>query len=186
MKSTLRNMTLSLTGLTLFVGAALAGVSLLTAEPIREAAVKARAEAMASVLPAFDNDIASAGVDAGDGMMLFPAYEGGKFVGAAVQTFSDNGFSGRIVLMAGFDADGVLTGYRVLEHSETPGLGAKMAEWFCAEGSSHDVVGTSAAIAVKADGGDIDAITGATITSRAFADAINKARTAFENYKKEM
>ena len=80
--------------------------------------------------------------------------------------------------MAGFDADGRLTGYRVLSHAETPGLGAKMDTWF----QTDKVIGTDTDIAVRADGGDIDAITGATITSRAFTDAINRARHAFNDY----
>ncbi len=183
MKSSLRNMVLSLTGLTLVVGGALAGVNLLTAEPIREASRKARVDAMAAILPSFDNDISAAATDAGNGLVIYPALLGDQPVGAAVETFSDNGFSGRFTVLVGFDSQGAVSGYRVLEHSETPGLGAKMGEWFMAEGTGHDVVGSAGPLSVKADGGEIDAITGATITSRAFLEALNKARDAYNEYK---
>ena len=85
---------------------------------------------------------------------------------------------GRITILAGFDNAGTLTGYRVLQHQETPGLGAQMDTWFMPDAGHGMVVGSNAPLAVKADGGEIDAITGATITSRAFMEAINKARTA--------
>ncbi len=83
--------------------------------------------------------------------------------------------------MAGFGADGSLTGYRVLSHAETPGLGSKMDSWFM----NDQVIGSSDYISVRADGGNVDAITGATITSRAFTDAINRARKAYNSYKNE-
>lgn len=183
MKSTLRNMILSLTVLTIVIGGILAGVSLLTAEPIREASLKARLEAMSAVLPEFDNDIFGTAVTTDDGLTVYTASLGGEPVGTAVETFSDDGFSGRITIIAGFGQDGAVTGYRVLEHAETPGLGARMSEWFAAEGTSHNVLGTTDVLRVSNDGGDTDAITGATITSRAFLDALNKARKAAAEHK---
>ncbi len=185
MKSSLRNMILSLTGLTIFAGGALAAVNLLTAEPIAESQSRILADAMQAVLPPFDNDIASGAVSTPEGLTLYPATFNGSPAGMAVETYSDNGFSGRFNIIVGFDAEGAVTGYRVLSHSETPGLGAKMDTWFCSEGTSHDIKGTGDMLAVRADGGDIDAITGATITSRAFLEAVNKAREAFNNYKTE-
>lgn len=178
MKSTLRNMLLSLTGVCVITGAALAVVNIVTAEPIAAAAEASRRTAMADILPPFDNDISSTATTGPDGTTLYTALHGQEVAGCAVETFSDAGFGGRIVLLAGFDAHGALTGYRVLSHAETPGLGARMQEWFEAEGTGHDVRGSSGDIAVRADGGDIDAITGATITSRAFTEAINRARRA--------
>ena len=172
-------MLISLTGITLVAGALLGAVHAVTEEPIAQAAAKARIEAMESILPAFDNNIVST-VENIDGLDVYTAENGGEMVGKAVETYSDAGFGGRISLLVGFAADGTLTGYSVLSHAETPGLGAKMGEWFSAEGTSHNVIGTGAPIAVKADGGEIDAITGATITSRAFAEAVNRAREVFE------
>lgn len=182
MKSTLRNMVFSLTGLTLFVGVALAVVSLITAQPIADAGRKARIAAMSDILPRFDNEILSEVIECEDGIFLYPATLEGVAVGAAVETYSDDGFSGRFSLIVGFDSSGVLKGYRVLEHAETPGLGAKMSDWFSMAGSRHCVLGTAGVLSLSADGGDIDAITGATITSRAFIGAVNKARQAFDNY----
>lgn len=181
MKSSFRNMVLSLSGLTIFVGAMLGGVNLLTAKPIEEASRKARIDAMAAILPLFNNDIYADAISDDKGIILYPASLDGKDVGAAVETFSNNGFAGRFSLIVGFDVNGIITGYKVLEHSETPGLGARMVEWFCTEGSTHYIPGTCHPLAVSADGGDIDAITGATITSRAFLEAVNIARTAFNN-----
>lgn len=184
MKSTLRNMVLSLTGLTIIVGGALAAVNLLTAEPIAQSQRRILSDAMQAVLPPFDNDISSGAIATDEGLTLYPATLAGEPAGMAVETFSDNGFSGRFDIIVGFDNTGAVTGYRVLSHAETPGLGAKMDTWFCAEGTSHDIDGTSGMLAVRPDGGDIDAITGATITSRAFLEAVNKAREAFNNYNK--
>ncbi len=174
MKSTLLNMILSLTTLTLLVGAALGVVNYFTTEPIAKANEAARHEAIAAILPPFDRLESQTGGE----LTVYPAFDGPDLAGLAVETYSDAGFGGRIVLMAGFDADGRLTGYRVLSHAETPGLGAKMDTWF----QTDKVIGTDTDIAVRADGGDIDAITGATITSRAFTDAINRARHAFNDY----
>lgn len=179
MTSSLRNMVLSLTGLTFAAAAILAGVNLVTAEPIAEASVKARAEAMAAILPPFDNDIAATATELPDGQTVYTATLGGAAAGTAVETYSDNGFSGRFTVLVGFDTEGILTGYRVLEHAETPGLGARMAEWFSDPTQpTRYVTGRTGTLAVKADGGDIDAITGATITSRAFLEALNRARKA--------
>lgn len=172
-------MTLSLTGLALFVGAALAGVNLLTEEPIAAAKQKALNEALAKVLPPFDNDISSAKTEGPDNTSIYPASLNGMPAGAAVETWSDNGFSGHISILVGFDNNGTITGYQVLQHAETPGLGAKMDTWFNIDGSTHNVLGTDKDLKVKADGGNIDAITGATITSRAFLEAVNRARKAF-------
>lgn len=184
MKSTLLTMTVSLCGVALLAGAGLAGVNVLTEKPIAEAQAETRRQAIAEILPPFDN-VPSDETVVIDGLTLFPASKSGKSVGAAVETFSDNGFSGRITILAGFDECCRLTGFQVLTHAETPGLGARMSEWFSSEGSTHNVAGMSAPFALKADGGDIDAITGATISSRAFMEAINKASEAVTKYQTE-
>ncbi len=175
MKSTLTTMLLSLTGIALTVGAALAAVHSVTEEPIAEAAVKARNAALGEILPAFDNDIAAT-AEVREGLTVYTAKTGEDTVGYAVETYSDNGFSGHISILAGFDSSGALHGYRVMSHAETPGLGDKMCNWFCVEGTSHNVIGSTTSIVLNKDGGDIDAITGATISSRAFAEAVNRAR----------
>lgn len=174
MKSTLTNMIISLTGITLAVGAALGIVHQLTEEPIAKAQTDAKNVAVSEILPSFDNLETSVCND----LTVYHATNGGEDVGLAVETFSDAGFGGRITLMAGFDSEGKVTGYRVLAHAETPGLGAKMGDWF----QNDQVIGSLDPLSVKQDGGNVDAITGATITSRAFSEAINKARDAYNVY----
>jgi len=177
MKSSLVNMVLSLTGMTVLVGAALGFVYELTAEPISKAQTEAKNAAISEILPAFDELKTTAHGD----LVIYTATNNGEKSGLAVETFSDAGFSGHISIMAGFDNDGRLTGYRVLSHAETPGLGAKVGEWF----QNDQVIGSTKDISVKQDNGEVDAITGATITSRAFTEAINRAREAFNQYNDE-
>ena len=115
-------------------------------------------------------------------LRIYPAKSGGEMVGAAVESFTKKGFGGEIKVIVGFDMDGKITNYSVLSHSETPGLGAKMQEWFSTEKGNQSVIGRKIdgkGLTVSKDGGDVDAITAATISSRAFLDAVNKAYTAF-------
>jgi electron transport complex protein RnfG len=100
----------------------------------------------------------------------------GNFKGAAVKT-SEGGFGGKIEMMVGFLADGTIKGTSVLSHSETPGLGANMTGKFKDQFVDKNPSGFK--LIVKKDGGDVDAITAATITSRAFSKAVDKAYQAF-------
>jgi len=87
-----------------------------------------------------------------------------------------------IRIMAGFDAEGKLFNYTVLEHNETPGLGSKMENWFREDKNQQTIIGydmKQGVIKLVKDGGSIDAITAATISSRAFIEAINMAYTAY-------
>lgn len=186
-------MLLALGLVTVVSAALLAAVYAATAAPVARAAARARTEAIAAVVPEFDNSPADEAVtltpaDGGEPLTLYPATLGGRAAGAAVQTYSDAGFSGRISLMVGFDPSGTVTGYRVMAHSETPGLGAKMETWFRDPRGHRSVIGRDASrgpLAVTADGGDIDAITAATISSRAFLDAVNRAYSCFTTYYNE-
>jgi electron transport complex protein RnfG len=114
-----------------------------------------------------------------DSVELFPAYREGKLIGVAVKSYSEKGFSGRISVMTGLDTAGNFTGYEVLEHKETPGLGSKMTEWFRdKDKQGQNIIGrnpSTTRFSVRKDGGDIDAITASTITSRAFLDAMTRA-----------
>ena len=116
--------------------------------------------------------------------LTFPcnlAYDAnGNFQGAAVKT-SESGFGGKIDMMVGFLADGTIKGTSVLSHSETPGLGANMTGKF--KDQFVDKNPANYKLIVKKDGGDVDAITAATITSRAFSKAVDKAYKAFEANK---
>lgn len=199
MKSTLRNMVLSLTGIAAVMGAALGVVHHYTEEPIAQAIERARFDALSSVLPSGDAlEIGEAKEITVPGdtrpVVVFPAEADGKFAGAAVETWTMDGFSGEIDVMVGFSADGKISGYKVLSHAETPGLGAKADEWFRLEDGNADgatgasqkgrksIIGTRHELTVSKDGGNIDGITAATITSRAFLQAVNRARNAFEIY----
>lgn len=177
-QSNLKNMVLVL-GLTcLLCSAVLGGAYALTKDPIDAAAVAKTNKAVGAVLPAFDEtSYASVDVD-GKTYNYYAAVKDGKTVGYAVES-TVVGFGGPLSLMVGITPDGVVYNTSVLSHSETPGLGAKcstdarfMAQW---EGFDPSVKNLS----VKKDGGDVDAITASTITSRAYTQAVSNALAAF-------
>jgi electron transport complex protein RnfG len=167
----------------------LAQVNKMTAKPIAEAKALKLQNAIGQVVPEFENDpvaesymIASEG---GDSLLVYPATNGGEVVGFAISS-SANGFAGEIQIMVGFDMDDKVVNYEILQHAETPGLGSKMGDWFKDIESSKSIIGrdmTLGALAVKNDGGDIDAITASTITSRAFLNAVNSAYNAYNGSK---
>lgn len=177
-------MVLSLTVITVVVGALLGLVASITDEPIAAAATQAQTEAIKAVAPEFDTVApADTVIDCGNGLpaIVFAVSMGGQQVGNAVEVVTKKGFGGKVKVMVGFDMEGNITGYNVLDCSnETPGLGAKMPDWF-QKGQKGDVIGMNPgkkAVTVTKDGGDVDAITAATISSRAFCDAIALAWNA--------
>ena len=186
LKSTLPNMLLSLTLISAIAAAILAGVYMLTEQPIAASKAATLQNAIRAVVPEFDNtptdEAFMAATPEGDSLKIYPAKKGGQLVGAAVESNTQKGFSGEIKVIVGFDAEGKLYNYSVLQHAETPGLGSKMQEWFRTEGTDRSVLGSDLSqgpLQVKKDGGTVDAITAATISSRAFLDAINRAYSAF-------
>lgn len=190
-ESSFINMVLTLVLVTGIAAAALGFVYDLTKDPIEAAKAKAQREAIKEVLPEFEElgeTAMFAPANGGDSLEIFPAYKGGELVGTAVKTYSKNGFSGFISIMAGFDKDGIITGYSILEHAETPGLGSKMNTWFNnPEKPKQNVIGKnpeSTNFTVSKDGGDIDAITASTITSRAFLGALQLAYDSYKNNSK--
>lgn len=189
-ESTFINMVVTLLLVTLIAAVALGYVYDLTKAPIEAAKLKAQAEAITKVLPEFDRLGDSYKVpaeSADDSLEIFPAYKGDKLVGAAVKTWSKKGFGGLVTIMAGIDEKGNFSGYEVLEHEETPGLGSKMGTWFNnPERPNQYVIGKSpktTKFQVSKDGGDIDAITASTISSRAFLDAMVRAYNSYEQNK---
>lgn len=185
-KSTFITILASLTCFCLIAGTALAVANKLTEDKIAAAKAAALQEAIKKVAPEFDNDPSAeqyrAATADGDSLTIYPAKKGGKLVGAAVETNTKKGFGGEIRIMVGFDADQKIVNYSVLEHNETPGLGSKMEEWFRADKGKQSVLGRDmkgGALKVSKDGGEVDAITAATISSRAFLDAINRAYAAY-------
>lgn len=190
--STLPNMIGALVGICIAVSAILALLYQVTATPIREAQIQAKIDAIKQVTPPFDNnpyeEAFGQAIAPGDTLMVYPAKKGGNIVGYAIETNTKSGFSGLIELMIGLDASGQLVDYSVLTISETPGLGSKIPEWFRSasknEGSIQDVRGlnltTEMPLKVKQDGGKVDAITAATISSRAFLDALSRGYAAYQ------
>jgi electron transport complex protein RnfG len=186
-ESTFINMVVTLFLVTGIAAAGLGFVYDLTKGPIEVARLKAQNEAIKQVLPEFDtlgNSFKTLAEEGGDSLEFFPAYKNGELVGTAVKTYTNKGFSGFISIMAGIDNEGNFSGYSVLEHQETPGLGSKMDVWFNnAEKPNQNIIGKSPAttrFSVTKDGGDIDAITASTITSRAFLDALTRAYSTYE------
>jgi len=185
-KSTFITILASLTCFCLIAGTALAVANKLTEDKIAAAKAAALQEAIKKVAPEFDNDPSAeqyrAATADGDSLTIYSAKKGGKLVGAAVETNTKKGFGGEIRIMVGFDADQKIVNYSVLEHNETPGLGSKMEEWFRTDKGKQSVLGRDmkgGALKVSKDGGEVDAITAATISSRAFLDAINRAYAAY-------
>ncbi len=188
LKSTLPNMLLSLTIICVVASAILASVSQLTAGPIAASKAASLEAAIKEVVPEFDNkpteEAYMAATSDGDSLRIYPAKKGDELVGVAVESNTQKGFSGQISVVVGFDVDGKLLNYSVQQHSETPGLGSKMQEWFRTDKNHQSVIGrtlTADGLKVTKDGGDVDAITAATISSRAFLDAINRAYSAFKS-----
>ena len=187
LSSTLPNMLLSLGGICVLVSGILAVVNKVTTAPIAEAEMRAKVEAIRAVAPAFDNNpfaeklmVLPEGET--DSLTVYPAKKGGSLVGFAIESYTQKGFSGLIRVMVGFDVAGHLVDFSVLQHSESPGLGSRIPEWFHEKsetGGIRDMRGldmkASAQLTVSKDGGKVDAITAATISSRAFLDAVNRA-----------
>lgn len=182
-------MFLSLSLICLTGAVLLAQVNKMTAKPIADAKAMKLRNAISEVVPEFDNDPTSEAFlmpdGQGDSLLVYPAKKGDELVGFALNSFSDNGFSGKIQIMVGFDMAHNIVNYSVLQHAETPGLGSKMSEWFRDRSRpSQSVIGrnlSKGALTVSKDGGEVDAITASTITSRAFLEAINRAYAAYSN-----
>ena len=180
-KSSFKNMSLCLLAICLVCSALLAGVYALTAEPIAAAAAAKNEAAIKDVLPETavtieeERTVDFEGASYGYNL----AYdELGNTVGCAINV-APVGFGGPIVIKVGFDVNGCICNTKVLSQAETPGLGAK-----CVEPSFSDQFkGWNPAekdLAVKKDGGDVDAITASTITSRAYADGLLLATKVFQ------
>ena len=180
-KSSFKNMVICLFAICVVCSSLLAGVYALTKAPI-DAAAKAKNEAaIMEVLPAGAVTIEEERTVDFDGASYTYnlAYDQqGTTVGCAVNV-SPVGFGGPIVIKVGFDANGVICNTKVLSQAETPGLGAKCVE----PAFSEQFKGwnpSAKKLAVKKDGGDVDAITASTITSRAYADGLALAVNVFE------
>ena len=182
-KDTFINMLVSLFVITIISGFSLGYINELTVGPIEKGKIERKVNALKLVLPTFDNnpveDVQKIKSDfAKDSVEVFPAFENNEFVGAAVIGSTEKGFSGLIKLMIGFKPDGTVQNIVVLEQKETPGLGTKMKdEKFLAQ--FRDKNPSAFNLKVTKDGGEVDALTGATITSRAFGESVQMAYDEF-------
>lgn len=179
-KSNLKNMVIVLTAVCLICSSVLAGVYAMTKEPIDAAAREKTDKAIALVLPAFDETEAATVVADGKEYRYYSASKDGETVGYAVES-SATGFGGTLSLMVGITVDGKVYNTSVLSHGETPGLGAKCTDdkAFTEQWKGFDP--SVKTLAVKKDGGDVDAITASTITSRAYTLAVSNAVDAFKS-----
>jgi len=195
-ESTFINMVLTLFLVTAVAASGLGFIYELTKEPIAEAKRIKKLNAIKATLPEFDNEPAEL-VEAlfidGDTVYFYEGYNLEKWIGTAVETFTNTGFSGKIRIMVGFNPDGSIFDIAVLEHKETPGLGDKIEKkksmdkntglsWSSQFSGKHPLQNE---LKVSKDGGEIDAITASTITSRAFCDAVNRAYAAWEQLSNE-
>ena len=187
LESSLLNMTLVLTLVAVVMGGILAFVNHLTEGPIQQQKEKALADGIKAVMVCNDLVVAEPvevkqTVDGKEHTFIIYNVKDaqGKDLGAAVQSVT-MGFGGDLKVLVGFDSEGSILGYTLLEHAETPGLGAKADQWF-QRGQKGDIIGKSPAepLTVSKDGGQVDAITASTITSRAFLKAVNQAYNAYK------
>ena len=181
-KDTLLNMFIAMFVICVVSGSILGLVYNATKDPIAAAETAKKTEAIKNVLPEFnelkETMVKSAMEDAE--IPFYLAYDANNnFIGAAVETFTNKGFSGNISLMVGILANGTINNISVLQHAETPGLGSKMSESSFKDQFNNKNT-TSFNFNVKKDGGDVDAITASTITSRAYADGVALAVKVFQ------
>ncbi|MDR2911730.1 MAG: RnfABCDGE type electron transport complex subunit G [Alistipes sp.] len=179
MKNTLLNMILVLGGISTIASAGVGYVYRITEEPIAAAVEANKTAALGDVLPDFDAIVPLESTLDGIPVTVHTATAGGSVVGYAVETATTMGFSGEFRLMVGFAPDGKVLAVKVLQHAETPGLGSKMVDAGNPLIASFEGRNPSdMRMAVRKDGGEVDALTAATITSRAYVDAIARAFAA--------
>ena len=180
-------MVLVLTSVAVIMGGILAYVNHLTEGPISEQKAKVLADGIKSVMGVDEITVSKTDTvkqNIGGKEFTYVIYQTQdaqkQDLGAAVES-TTGGFGGDLKVLVGFDPEGKILGYTLLEHAETPGLGAKADKWF-QKGEKGDIIGKSPAepLVVSKDGGQVDAITASTITSRAFLLAVNNAYNAYK------
>ena len=177
-------MVMALTVISVVAGYLLATTNKITKAPIAAAQLAEKLDAMKKVLPAYDNDpVTNTCIVKEDSKewMFYVARKQGAFAGAAFEAASDQGYSGTIRILAGILPDNSIKGIEIIEQSETPGLGAKISgSAFKDQFQGKSIFRTR--WKVKKDGGDIDAITGATISPRAVVAALKTGLEVYTNH----
>ena len=183
-------MVLSLGIICVLAGTLLGGMYAITKEPIELQMKMQQQQAIQEVSPPFNNNPEQDKVEVDEDGQIFtvyPAIYDGKLVGAAVEGSSMNGFAGLVTVMCGFDLDGTVRDYRVIQQAETPGLGTKMETWFRDPQGARSVIGknpeTFSFYVTKDPAGQVDGITAATISSRAFLEILRNAFDAYKQYR---
>ena len=205
LESSLTNMLLVLTIVSVVAAFLLAYVNNVTSGTIAKINEEALSSGIKSVLNIGADEQIETNEKPVDAFIVYEVTRDGNWVGTAVKSTDKSGFGGDIEVLVGFDAEGNILGYEVLKHAETPGLGARMGEWFRTATSgetkevsavskvffgkpdpagSHNIIGRNIGnegeLKVSKDGGDVDAITASTITSRAFLNAVNNAYKVYK------
>ena len=163
--------TLTLLVISVIVGAALALVNQITKPIIAKAEAEKIQKAISQVLPGGYDTVITDFTDATG--LVSKVYKGAN--GYAVEV-APVGFDSAITMMVGIGPDGKVLGICVVSHTETAGLGAVAAGKGAASIAFRDqFMGVSGSVSVSKDGGTIDAITGATVTSRAVCAGVNAA-----------
>lgn len=177
LESSLTNMVLVLTVISVVAGGTLAYVNEVTQEPIAEINAKNLQDGIKKVIiGSTEGELKVEEPVEADGYTIYVTDKG-----TAVKAVA-NGFGGPIEVLVGFNEAGNILGYTILSTVETPGLGVKADTWF-QKGGKGDIIGRNPGkkeLSVTKDGGEIDAITASTITSRAFLGAVNAAYHAFK------
>ena len=204
LESSFLNMVLVLTIISLVAAGLLAYINSVTQGPIAAISETNQQNGIKSVLNIGADEEVNVEATEQDGFQIFAVTRAdGTPAGTAVQSTDKSGFGGDLVVLVGFAGNGDIMGYEVMQHAETPGLGARAGEWFRTASASeakkvngftrvvlgnpdpagnHNIIGMNpgtAKFAVSKDGGDVDAITASTITSRAFLRAVDNAYKAF-------
>ena len=181
LQSTWYNMACILTGISLVAGVALASVNKVTKDTIQQLNDKREQAAIAQVLGGGDVKVEKVDTVTVSDNSYIVMNAGKKGVAVKAVDPLNASFGGGLIIMVGISPKGEVLGYSILETHETPGLGAKAAQWF-QKGEKGDIIGrnlTEKELVVSKDGGDVDAITASTITSRAFLRAVNIAYKAY-------
>ena len=178
-----------LTSIALIAGLALTGVYALTKGPIEQGQREKKEKALQAVLPDYQGTVRDTMIVDADNEEI-PVHlaigENGELCGAGIETYTKKAFAGRFDLMVGFDADGAIVNTEVIKAGETPGLGDKINKSksdFALQFNHQNPADFQ--LVVKKDGGDVDAITAATISSRAYCDAVQRAYDIFMKVKED-
>ena len=178
-----------LTCISLLAALALTGVYALTKGPIEQGQREKKEKALQAVLPDYKGTVRDTVIVDADNEEI-PVHlaigENGELCGAGIETYTKKAFAGRFDLMVGFDADGSIVNTEVLKAGETPGLGDKINKDksdFALQFNHQNPAEFQ--LVVKKDGGDVDAITAATISSRAYCDAVQRAYDIFMKVKED-